>query len=415
MNKYLSFIKFANYGAFLLAIISLPFHWRLANILLLVWLLLWVAEGRLFKRSNIRPLREFMPSLLCLSLVLLELISLCWADNQAAAHAVIERHIGFMVLPLVCLFGVNEHYNSKQMFTALAASAVCSVFHYLFSLYWVENANYVMFWTNDLNNLYINEGGLTMQMKHKLFYCIVLCVALCGLPSVYMYYRHRFPRWQVRLTISLAACILIVGVLLTYSRAGTFSMIIILATMVIMQLRDRKRTIATLGAILLLLLFFLFHPRMDELKNDPRMHEWQSAWNSKSDIPFFGKGAGQEVDFMIEAYQRDGYAEGIENHYGPHNQYVSTTINLGYPGLIVLVALLFIIPCMYKGKARQVAVLISILYGISMLTDDVLLRIDPLFTLMITLVILQTLQHSETTAHPISKPNQSAPCAKENQ
>ena len=415
MNKYLSFIKFANYAVFLLAIISLPFHWRLANILLLVWLLLWVCEGRFFKRSNMRPLREFLPSLLCLTLVLLEVISLCWADNQAAAHAVIERHIGFMVLPLVCIFGVNERYNSQQMFTALAASAVCSVFYYLFSLYWVENVNYVMFWTNDLNNLYINEGGITMQMKHKLFYCITLCVALCGLPSVYMYYRHRFPRWQVRLTVFVAALILIGGITLTFSRAGIFSMIIILVVMVIIQLRDRKRIIATLSALLLLLLFFLFYPRIDELKDDPRMHEWQSAWNSKSQIPFFGKGAGQEVDFMLEAYQRDGYEQGIENSFGPHNQYISTTINLGYIGLVLLVALLFVIPFLYKGKVRKTAVLISILYGITMLTDDVLLRIDPLFTLMITLVILQTWQHCESTTHPISKPNQSAPCATGNQ
>lgn len=69
--------------------------------------------------------------------------------------------------------------------------------------------------------------------------------------------------------------------------------------------------------------------------NDSRLSRWVSITKKGLERPVFGYGSGSDDKIAIMAYEEDGLEYALQNHYGPHNQFLSIFIDFGLLGLFI--------------------------------------------------------------------------------
>lgn len=71
-----------------------------------------------------------------------------------------------------------------------------------------------------------------------------------------------------------------------------------------------------------------------------RIHLWRSAWELIKEQPLLGVGTGDIKEELVKKYSKNNFEPGVTFRYSPHNQYIHTTVILGFAGLLLLVACL---------------------------------------------------------------------------
>ena len=106
-NKYLSLVENLNYYLFVVAICMLPFPTRISLYAWVIWLLSWLLEGRFLRRENLKWHLGLLPVILFVIWVIWESISYIWAINKLDAANMLIRHISFIGIVPLALWGVN--------------------------------------------------------------------------------------------------------------------------------------------------------------------------------------------------------------------------------------------------------------------------------------------------------------------
>lgn len=70
-----------------------------------------------------------------------------------------------------------------------------------------------------------------------------------------------------------------------------------------------------------------------------RLRNWQTSFNAIRDSPLLGHGSGDEI-YTLQNFRAEGSWEYI-HAYNSHNQYLSTTIQLGIVGLLILLLIMY--------------------------------------------------------------------------
>lgn len=103
-----------------------------------------------------------------------------------------------------------------------------------------------------------------------------------------------------------------------------------------------------------------------------RIYLWKYAGEVIQEHPVWGVGTGDFKDELIKKYKENNFDEGIKKNYNPHNQYLHTTVMLGFIGLVVLLCLL-ILPLLTAFRYREVIYFLFLLMILfNNLTEDVL-------------------------------------------
>ena len=147
------------------------------------------------------------------------------------------------------------------------------------------------------------------------------------------------------------------------------------------------------------------HPRMQDFdihtltemrqvntEHDIRLNIWGFALQQPSDYIAYGLGAGQSTDYLLRKYEEKGYDYYIFKHYHAHNQYLEELMELGIPGLLLFVLAWLSIPLCARGKGRRLAVFITVLFMLNMLTDCMFGKFDgiALWAVCLVLIFLQS-------------------------
>jgi O-antigen ligase len=74
---------------------------------------------------------------------------------------------------------------------------------------------------------------------------------------------------------------------------------------------------------------------------DNRIELWASVVETISQQPIIGAGTGDEQDALDAGYRRDRFAEGYENSYNAHNQYLEFIVRNGVIEIVAFLALLY--------------------------------------------------------------------------
>lgn len=421
-RTYQSLVGKLNYALFLAMLIALPLPRRILQPIAVAWVIAWVLEGRFLQKENWHWDKRALPGLLLVGLTVWEAISLLWCPNVPAGLSMIERHWPFIITVLIPIFGMNEHYRADKLLPALFATCVVSVPLYLFTFFWVWNADAVIWFRHDLIRPFEfpKFHGLTSLIKLRCYYCPTLILSILSTPLLYRQYLRQYPKWEVILTLGIANLVLLSGIIMTGSRTAVLTLVITVAFLMFVMYRKQLKwwwqlLIVAVG-LGVALVTVTQNPRFSMLfttdfhninladateANEPRYYLWATVLEHWKEYGFFGMGAGQHSDFMMERFREAGNELFISLGYGPHNQYFSYRMCLGPLAVLLVLAVFVIIPRVYRGAARYSAHAFAFLYAFLLLSDDLLERMDSIIMLIIWMVLLYVI---DTASNALSSP-----------
>lgn len=406
MNRYQTILGYINYYLFFLALIGLTLPPRIGSTLGMLWLVSYLLEGRWLQRKNLRLEKYHIPIVLLMVYAIWFALSICWAEDIHVAKNAASQYLVFPFLLLVALFGVNPLYRDKRYLITFLKACVIIVPVYYFATYCAQNGNYFLHGqSRHMPDFHlILDKSYSSNIKHRLFFCMVLTLGLVSIPTIYrqqealyskkgtLSWQVTCPRWARITLLTMASVIICMGIYYTGSRASIFTGILLLTTALLIRFVNKhhwwRGIILIVALIVSVFCTAKFHPRMQLADEDPRVSIYNSALAHIHEVPFFGFGAGQQHQFVIEKYIEDGYTIGAQKRFDTHNQYLATYIELGPIAALLLIAIFVSLPLFFHGNAKRLSLMISLLYLSNMLTDNVLERFDPLTTLLIFMVLI---------------------------
>ena len=413
LYKYQSAMGQLNYALFLVVVALLPFPQIFLRYASVAWIFVWFLEGRWLSKPNWQDWRKMLPFLMFGGWYLWKIVSGLWADNLQAYSWQLERYMAFGLLVPMGIWGVNQHYNWKQICKVLAISCIAAAGVYFFTLYWVFNTDFFNFEIgyHPLQSITFDFfAGKISYIKHRLFLCSTEMMGIMALLYLRKDIIGKYGKTKGYLLIICAIIIMIVLILTTGSRASILSGVALFTVWMLYKLPIR-RTRYKIGFVLLACGIGLFalsqHPRMQEFDytdllsiretahdHNVRLNIWGIALDSPKDYSLFGLGAGQSFEYLQHKYKEHGF-----NQYtllNSHNQYLEEWIELGIPGLLFFLLAWSSIPFFNTKRARKTAMMLLTLYALNMLTDCMFGRFDGIILWAVWMLLIRLQADTQT-------------------
>ena len=152
----------------------------------------------------------------------------------------------------------------------------------------------------------------------------------------------------------IAGIILLLAVILSYSRAGIISVMVVCALFLYSKFIWKRKWIYLLLGSMVLILFCCYWMKKDSA--DGRLLIWECGINMVKDSPWIGHGMGSfeahYMDYQAEYFkahgQEDRYAMLADNVKQPFNEYLGILLNFGVIGLLILTAILILLVYCYR-------------------------------------------------------------------
>lgn len=159
---------------------------------------------------------------------------------------------------------------------------------------------------------------------------------------------------QIRYLVCFLGIIVVIAIVLSYSRAGIISVAIVIAIFLFQKLKQKRiRKYLLLCSSLILLLFGCYW--MKKNSADGRLLIWQCGINMVKDAPWIGHGLGSfeahYMDYQANFFKQCGqsrFSMLADNVKQPFNEYLGLLLNFGIIGLLVLLLLMVIIIYCYR-------------------------------------------------------------------
>lgn len=419
MQKYQSAMGQVNYIFFLLIVALLPFPQLFLRYACVAWLITWLLEGRFLRIPTRQDLYKAIPFLMFGFWFLWKIISGIWAENREAYLWQLERYMLFGTMIPIGIWGVNQHYNWKQICKVLAISCVAAAGVYFFTLFWIFNADIFNF---ELGHRPLQSISFDFfaekisYIKHRLFLCSTEMMGIMALLYLRKDIIGKYGKTKGYFLITCAIIIMIVLILATGSRASILSGVALFTVWMLYKLPIR-RIRYKIGFVLLACGIGLFalsqHPRMQAFDyedllsiretaydHNVRLNIWGSALSSPQDYSLFGLGAGQSTPYLQQKYAEEGLNDYAQISFSAHNQYLTEWIEIGVPGLMFFILAWISIPYFNKKRARKSAMIFLTLYGLNMLTDCMWGMFDGIILWAVWMLLIRLQADTQTNQQP---------------
>ncbi len=336
----------------------IPLFSSVSDVLTYVVLAIFITYTAL-NRKQLNQRRNEMRTItiLGISLFILTFFHLFTANNKDAVYSQMDQFTAILVFPLMLTMLSSGKDYSRQINTILNISVAGTVISTLL-LFLLAGIRF--FKTGDNTEFYyINLGDGIHPSYMSIFVVFAIAILLDG--RTYMkVFRYTGP---IAVIIFIGITWLLIFNTLLSSKAGIIIQTVIL---LLYTLRAFYRKLYYKGITLLLLTFvsiliipilfsftanrFIYlsdslteltsENQTDESKytsTNSRLLGWQAAVDLILDNPYIGVGPGNVQDDLKESYEKHGLEYGYRN---PHNQYIQTWLELGLPGLIILILLI---------------------------------------------------------------------------
>lgn len=419
MQKYQSAMGQVNYIFFLLIVALLPFPQLFLRYACVAWLITWLLEGRFLRIPTRQDLYKAIPFLMFGFWFLWKIISGIWAENREAYLWQLERYMLFGTMIPIGIWGVNQHYNWKQICKVLAISCVAAAGVYFFTLFWIFNADIFNF---ELGHRPLQSISFDFfaekisYIKHRLFLCSTEMMGIMALLYLRKDIIGKYGKTKGYFLITCAIIIMIALILATGSRASILSGVALFTVWMLYKLPIR-RIRYKIGFVLLACGIGLFalsqHPRMQAFDyedllsiretaydHNVRLNIWGSALSSPQDYSLFGLGAGQSTPYLQQKYAEEGLNDYAQISFSAHNQYLTEWIEIGVPGLMFFILAWISIPYFNKKRARKSAMIFLTLYGLNMLTDCMWGMFDGIILWAVWMLLIRLQADTQTNQQP---------------
>jgi O-antigen ligase len=421
MNKFLTHYQSAigslNYVAFILLVMSLAFPWSFSQPLFAIWLIAWLLEGRWLSRKNLRFDKTTVPVLLLCGFVVWEAISLLWTQDLSSGLSELARHLPVFALLLISLFGGNAHYKSYRIKTALMAGSLMAVVSYCVVVYWHAHTGTLHRQWPEFSYWTLFGEGPVHYLKHRLYLCLVLLLAVFYSGDVYRHYITRYRKCPTMTLVVIADAILLTAICLSGSRTSIMLLPVLGLMYLYIQSPKKYRwyilsgfiVLVVTGATVLMRYNWRFQSmqedlevlakRPDSLSNikEPRVYIWSTVIRHADEYGVVGLGAGSSDSFLERCYEQDHYLQS----FGSHNNYLYVWMDFGYIGLVYLLIALAAIPFFHTGRARYDAAFACVIFGGGMFTENLLTMMSSLYILYALIALIQMEQREEDSLPPV--------------
>ena len=415
-QKYSNYIKKLNNLFFLVAVCMLPYPTRITLYAWVGWFISWIFECRFLQKNNIIWHKGLVPIIMLVVLFIWEIISYAWSIDKQDAFDMIVRHLSMLCILPVAIWGVNEHYDWIKIAKFFITSCVLSIFIYGLYVHILDFTPYIQKYHQlpEFVHSWSFFGDRISLFKHRLYYGTILNLAIVCLLQIRIQQmaknRHRKSSNTV---VFLGLLLLALGIIWTGSRANMLTLLVVGAVGIIQPLRGHTRALVTsivcVGAIVITALLFTMHPRFEKLdiehitqrntyqthEIEPRINIWYSALQTPRDYLWYGVGVGGNAEYLKPVYASLHWEQFYERQYNAHNQYLGTLINLGAFGAIFFLLLWLLCPLWYNGRTQQFAVLVALIIGLNMLTENLLDRIDGVMITCASMLVISLLSRAQ--------------------
>lgn len=425
MNKFTSLMQQINYVLFFVLVVSFPLPRNIILWCWILWAVTWLLEFRFLNPKNIQWGKRMIPALFLFGWTIWECISLIWGKNIGLGGSFPDQHISLLFYPLIFLYGVNDHYDWKKIAKIFIFACVSSFFLYCWLLYWISNYQYVFMYGGECPMVPFQFNYFDIYfsfIKHRMFYCSSLGVATILLFMLRKDLINDWGKWKTYLFMVFCIAVFFTAILATGSRANILTLVAIGAVALIRQVKRYRPVIISailVAAIGCCLVIWKFHPRMKDLTveqithiedhfDDPNMQPrvviWYLALQHPEDYLAKGLGVGNVQEYMGLKYDVNNLTMYRKDGLQTHNQYLYLLIELGLAALLLFIFFWYYIPfCFPKGsQAREFALYFVLLFGINMLTDDNLSRLEPTIYTCTFLLLADIMAKATTDKAPLN-------------
>ncbi len=351
---------------------------RLSVFALVALILNCLAGGYLWQRAK----SAFGPwPLLFSSFYLLHLIGLSYTENWTEGLLDLETKLSFLLLPPV-LFAVPITFpNARALILRAFVAGV------LVATIYAYGCASLLYWETGLNGFYYKYLSGYIN-AHPTYVAMYLNFALFLLLEE-LFRKHLHLSWKGKGLRLLIMGHFLVFIFLLTARMQLLLLVILLSFSYIWYMSRRKKLLVGLlgisgGLLIAGALVWMIPTTKDRVqKAYEQFHDPQAAPNIRwaiwslggelvKEAPLCGQGIGDVQDNLEKLYKRDQLKEALEGHYNAHNQYVQTSIALGLPGLLILLANLLIPLAFSLQKKKFIYAFFLSLMILSMLTECIL-------------------------------------------
>lgn len=337
-------------------------------------------------------------------LFLVMTVSLGYSENIKYGFKLIERSVPLLFFPIILMYIKEDKNIVRKIFNALILGITVS---FIINLILATSSS-LIFENHKLVFDPSKEGGYSFMESFShggskfiggefSKYVHPSYISMYIIASIIFIHKHYVGKIKVLLT-----CILVVFLFLLASR-GAF---VILISIVSIYLLNVKGFVAKLKRLVLMgvigLLFFSFNPRLrifyDRIQDFTTKENFNYTTSEQSRIliylsslrlikesPTFGYGIGDADNILLNDYIDLGYLTNARNEYNAHNQYFQTLLQVGIPGILLLIFPFAVI--LYRTTNLQTVLITVVLLG-SLLFESMLVRYNGVIFFSIIVPIL---------------------------
>lgn len=345
---------------------------------IILFVLVWLMEGDL--RRKLAAWIKNKYAWLFVALYLSYLFGLLYTKNINHGLMDMEIKLSLFLFPII-LSSEGEMNFTQQKWFGLSFIAG-AVLHSMFCLLYAS-------W------LYFSQGIIQftyMQFSrfvHPTYYSMYIDLAM-----VFMYYaittKGKELTKKEKLFIYISAPFLLLVIILLESKMGQIITALLIVTMLLRYFLSNQslfKAVAIVVTVLGLLVIGISKiSRFNALENvlsgekvnvqsvesnQARILVWGAACEVIKSNPVLGYGTG-DTTALMQQYEKDGMTGAHREKLNAHNQYLQTVVAVGIPGIVILLANLFI-PIFTAIKRKQLVYLMFLLIlCLNFLTESML-------------------------------------------
>lgn len=410
MNKILRaqefFIRFdAKLLALYASIFFLPISFKINNIFLLIYIILYLLEGRwAFKITNIR--RNYLPILSVGVFFFFYLFGLFYSEFTKSALSQVERSLPLLVLPIIILSEPRIYIEkSKNIFFSLVFGCFLAV---------------IISWGHLISEILTNDGfmsffkwkysklNLIKPLRQHSPYLAMFIVISIG-------YLIKLKTQKYKPYLVLRHVVLTVLIMFLFHLMSRTAIIFFVLSSCVYLIYNKKFLTITVAVVLASTAVFAFSQNdfintyyegllVDQMglqgveKIDGRFQRWIYSLDLFTDYPLLGAGTG-DVDLLRSTkYAENGDITGFKNSYNAHNQLVEFLSGQGiFAGLYFLLFFFYLFKKNFDKK-EYFYLFISTCFFVCCFTES-MLRVTSgivFFSLLMSLNITQLRTKTET-------------------
>lgn len=360
-----------------------PWHERLSSIGILLLVSHW-----LWDRDLLYKIARFRPNpvaVLSWAFFFLHLVGLLWSSAPENGLHSVEVKLSLLLLPL--LFSTENHLLPDRRLwleRVFIASSVCSfLFCIAHSLFTHPGAPFeVVFYRMTISSALMHPG----------YYSNYLLFAL-----ILLFLRSIRPGASISLIHILSGALLTFGLLVLLSKTALlcFGIFLLYAGW---KFTARFRSPALragsyVAAILIILALAISFPPLGKRLRDTvretkpmqpaellmgnstgsRIVAWSLGWELITRKPWLGYGTGSANPMLLRSLKDRGYTNLVMHEMHTHQQFLHTWLDLGLPGLLLLIGWLSVLFLSLLGRhGDETGRWLFLLLAINLLTDDML-------------------------------------------